>query len=97
MSDGRTVRAVSRICKVVSLMRAAHPAPRSVKELQADLDWIYNLQLVHSTVWRDLMEMEKHELIERVKRPGQIGWAFKLKGISDDHRNQDLYRLRDDR
>lgn len=96
MSD-RTVNAVSRLCKLISLMQAAAPAPRSVKELLEELDWIHNVQPVYSSVWRDLLTMEKHELVERVKRPGQLGWAFKLKGISDDQFNQGLNGVHHDR
>ncbi len=95
--SARTVNAVNRLCKLISLMQAAAPAPRSVKELLEELDWIHNVQPVYSSVWRDLLTMEKHELVERVKRPGQLGWAFKLKGISDDLSDQNLDGVHHDR
>lgn len=79
MSD-RTVSAVNRICKLILLLQDGKP--RSIKQLHLDLEVVYGVKTVYSSVWRDLLTMEEHKLIERKKRVGHRGWLFKLKGIS---------------
>lgn len=75
----RTVNAVNRLCKLILLMQDGRP--QTIKQLHLDLDAVYGVKTVPSSVWRDLLTMEEHNLVERKKRVGHRGWLFRLKGL----------------
>lgn len=78
--SARTVNAVNRLCKLILLMQDGRP--QTVNQLLTDLQGVHGVKAVYSSVWRDLLTMEAHNLVERKKRVGHRGWLFRLKGIS---------------
>lgn len=75
----RSVSAVVRVCKLILLMQDGRP--QTIKQLHLDLDAVYGVKAVYSSVWRDLLTLEAHNLVERKKRVGHRGWLFRLKGL----------------
>lgn len=76
----RSVSAVVRICKLLLLMQEG--APQTIKQLHTDLTEVHGIKVVPSSVWRDLLTLEQHGIVERIKPTGHRGWLFRLKGIS---------------
>ncbi len=71
---------MNRVCKLILLMQDGEP--QTVNQLLTDLQAVYGVKAVYSSVWRDLLTLEAHNLVERKKRVGHRGWLFRLKGIS---------------
>lgn len=73
----RRVRATARLCKVIAVLACADGPLKTGQVLDA-LFVRYGIELVPSTVWRDLQTLADHGLAKR-QRSSVTGWVLKLK------------------
>ena len=86
MTHDPAVKAAQRAQMIPSLQEVAATGAREmvkpIRELHADLTEVHGIKAVYSSVWRDLLTLEQHGIVERIKPTGHRGWLFRLKGTS---------------